>query len=82
MWIMGQKNAKRKAISQNIMKIHARHGTHSMIISKKGIIKLLDYFTHVYLWGPIDNDMHYIHDLKEYSAQYVIDEPLVSILVH
>ena len=40
-----------------------------MLISRKGIKKILDYFTHVYLWAPIDVDMHYIPGIRQYSTR-------------
>ncbi len=59
---------KRTQLSKNIMKIGQRYGTHSFLISRKGMKKMLDHFTHVYLWSAIDIDMHYIPNIREYST--------------
>lgn len=55
-------------VERDIMKIGQRFGTYSMFISGKGLKKILDYFTHIYLWTSIDVDMHYVPDIREYSA--------------
>ena len=60
---------ERTPISDDIEQIRRRFGTYSMIISKKGIQKILDYFTHVYLWETIDGDLHFIPGIKEYAAR-------------
>ncbi len=56
-------------VSGALMKIHGRHTTHSMLFSKKGVEKALDYFTHVYLWSPLDIDIHYVPGIREYCTQ-------------
>lgn len=56
----------RTKISRDLERIHNRYATTSMLISKRGIKKLFEYFTHVYIWQPIDIDMHYISELREY----------------
>lgn len=61
--------AKRKIINKELMTTGLRFGTHSFIVSKKGIEKILFYFTHVYLWCPIDCDLHYIPGIREYSCR-------------
>jgi len=55
-------------ISENLIRIHGRHRLHSVIFSKKGLQKVLNYFTHVYLWSPLDVDIHYVPGLREYSS--------------
>ena len=60
---------KRTNISDDIVQIGQRFGTYSMVISKKGIKKILDYFTHVYLWETLDGDIHFIPGIKEYSTR-------------
>lgn len=54
-------------LSKNIMQTRYRWGTHSMVISRNGMKKILDYFTHVYLWAPVDVDLHLISGIREYS---------------
>ena len=58
----------RKKVSNDIMKIGQRFGMYSAILSKKGIKKIYDYFTHVYVWSPLDVDVHYISDIREYAT--------------
>jgi len=65
-------------VSEDMMRIRARHGTYSMIISKKGIKKILEYYSHVYFYGAYDIDIHYIPDLKEYCPT----EDIVSNLIY
>lgn len=60
---------QRSDVSARLMRIHSRYGTHSMILSQRGIEKMLHYFSHVYVWAPIDIDMHYIPGLKEYASK-------------
>lgn len=59
---------KRQPITDNIMSVRGRYGTHSLLISSRGIKKMLDYFTHVYLWTSIDVDIHYIPGIRQYST--------------
>lgn len=57
---------KRKAVSKEILRVGMRFGTHSYFLSQRGIKKLINYFKHVYLWAPIDVDMHYVPGIREY----------------
>ncbi len=59
---------ERVPINNEIMKIGQRFGMYSVIISRKGIKKILDYFTHVYVWTHIDIDIHYVPNIREYST--------------
>ena len=59
---------ERTIITNDIMKLGQRFGQHSYFISKKGIQKILNYFTHVYLWCNIDIDIHRIPTIRQYSA--------------
>ena len=60
---------KKFRVSADIMLIRQRTGMHSTILSKNGIKKIRDYFVHVYLWSPLDVDIHYIPEICEYSAR-------------
>jgi len=62
----------RNQVADDILRIRQRYGTYSMIISRKGIKKMLDYFTHVYLWGAIDNDMHFVPKIREYCPTWEV----------
>ncbi|HEX2579482.1 MAG TPA: glycosyltransferase family 25 protein, partial [Rhabdochlamydiaceae bacterium] len=59
---------KREIVGDGIMRIGQRFCTHSLIISRKGIEKIFNYFTHVYLYSQIDIDMHYIPGIRQYSV--------------
>ncbi len=56
-------------VGENIYKMHGRFRTHSMIFSRKGLRKALHYFSHVYVWSPIDVDIHYVPGIREYSVK-------------
>lgn len=65
----------RTPINAEISRCGIRFGAHSMILSRNGIEKILNYFTHVYLWTRIDADIHYIPDLREYcSESYIVTQ--------
>jgi GR25 family glycosyltransferase involved in LPS biosynthesis len=55
-------------IDKDLLKIRQRFGMYSFLLSKKGIQKILDYFTHVYLWTAFDIDVHYVPNIREYSS--------------
>lgn len=61
--------AERIPVSDDIMQIRSRFGTYSMIISKKGAVKIFEYFTARPLWTAIDIDIHYIPEIREYSLR-------------
>jgi GR25 family glycosyltransferase involved in LPS biosynthesis len=69
----------RTVIDKDIMKIGQRFGLHSVLISRKGIKKIIDYFTHVYLWTAVDIDIHYIPTIRQYSATRDIVANCISI---
>lgn len=69
---------ERLNITKDIMRIGCRFGTHSMIISKKGIEKIYKYFTTRPLWTAIDIDIHYIPEIREYSSRRDIVSNLLS----
>ncbi len=59
---------QKEVLDNDLTRIRQRFGMYSVIISRNGIKKILDYFTHMYLWSPIDIDIHYIPNIREYSA--------------
>ena len=66
--------------SSDLVRMHGRFQTHSMIFSRNGIKKALDYFTHVYILSAIDIDIHYVPGFREYSTlkdivTYIKDVP-------
>lgn len=60
---------ERIGINDSIMQIRSRFGTHSMLISKKGIKKIYDFFVARPFWTAIDIEMHYIPSIREYSSR-------------
>lgn len=62
-------SAMKVSVSANLFKIRRRWGTYSMIISKKGIAKLYNYYKHLFYFSPIDNDIHHIDGIKQYSIK-------------
>lgn len=59
---------ERVKINDTLMQIRSRFGTYSMLISKKGVAKILHYFASHPFWTAIDIEMHYIPGLREYAA--------------
>ncbi len=55
-------------VSDTLVRTHGRFGTHSMILSRKGLEKIMAYFCNRYFWAAIDVDLHYM-GLKEYSIK-------------
>ena len=60
---------KKFRVNDDIMKIRSRPGFNSLLLSRKGIEKVLNYFTHVYVWSPFDVNLHTVPDLLEYSVR-------------
>lgn len=58
----------RKDLGNGITQIRGRYGTTSMLISRKGLKKIIDYLSHVYLWTAIDCDLHFIPGIREYAV--------------
>lgn len=61
---------KAKLVARDLRRIRQRHGTYSMLVSRKGIDKILYYYSHCYLWSAYDIDFHCIRRLREYSPTY------------
>lgn len=57
-------------LDKNLMKAGNRYGTYSLLISKSGIEKLLNYFICNLLRAPIDIEIHWIPNLRKYSIRY------------
>jgi len=51
------------------VKIHYRWGTHSLLFSRKGMKKIIDYFNQYRYYVSIDIDFHFIPDMREYALQ-------------
>lgn len=65
----------RENVSQNIQLIRSRYGMTSMIVSDRGMKKVLEHFTNYddILW-PIDIEIHFIDGLRQYG----IIDPVVT----
>jgi GR25 family glycosyltransferase involved in LPS biosynthesis len=59
---------KRQPVTNDLMRLGQRYGMYSFLISRKGMKKIYQYFTHVYLWSAVDIDIHYIPTIREYST--------------
>jgi GR25 family glycosyltransferase involved in LPS biosynthesis len=59
---------EKNIVGKNLMSIRQRFGMYSFFLSRTGMRKILDYFTHVYLWSAVDIDIHYVPGLREYST--------------
>ncbi len=66
---------KREIVNKDLIKINQRFGAYSLILSKRGIEKVLRHFIDNYLWTSYDIDIHYTHEIR----QYCIRRDLVSI---
>lgn len=60
--------AARIPIGDDMMRIHGRYGNYSMILSQKGLKKITDYLSHIYVWTAIDCDIHFVPGIREYSS--------------
>jgi GR25 family glycosyltransferase involved in LPS biosynthesis len=71
----------REKKNSDIARIYRRFGTHSMLISRRGLEKILDYFSQYFLYAPIDWDLHYIPSFREYAAQKnIVTNTLTNII--
>lgn len=59
-------------ISRDFRKVSARFGTHSMIIRRSGIEKLLNFALEHQIFLPYDMDNYLIPDISRYSFSYDI----------
>lgn len=58
---------KKKRVGSDFFQIRQRFGTWSMMISREGMRKILDYYNHVFLWAPYDVDLFYTPGLNCYT---------------
>lgn len=59
----------REILNKDLVKVNQRFGAYSLIFSKRGIEKVLRYFTSNYLWTAYDIDIHYIPGIREYCIR-------------
>ena len=60
---------RRKIVSDDLIRIWGRWGLYSVIISKAGLQKMLEYFTRMPLWAPIDHMIHHVKDIRQYAIR-------------
>lgn len=60
--------SKKKKINKYFRELLARYGTYSMIISRSGIKKMLDFFVDHKIYLPIDMDNSYVPTIKRYGV--------------
>lgn len=59
----------RENLSKNIQLIRQRFGTTSMVISKRGMHKIINHYQNYEdILSAIDIELHYIKDIKQYGA--------------
>lgn len=56
-------------LNEHLMRARNRYGSHSILISKNGVEKLLKYFVSNLLMAPIDIEIHWIPDIRKYSVR-------------
>lgn len=60
---------KKKRVGTDFFRVRQRFGTWSMIISREGMRKILEYYNHVFLWSPYDIDLFYTPGLNCYTPR-------------
>lgn len=65
-------------ITERLLRVGRRYGTHSIILSKKGIEKVFTYFTEKKISTPIDIDIHSIPNIRKYSPAWHITSVVES----
>jgi GR25 family glycosyltransferase involved in LPS biosynthesis len=68
---------KRSIISEDFIKIGSRTRTHSMILKRSGIKKILDHIKYHGLFFPYDHEIGFVEGIQLYMLRY----PLVSWMV-
>jgi GR25 family glycosyltransferase involved in LPS biosynthesis len=69
-----QHKMKRTPLSDALETVSARYGTYSMVLNRSALQKLLTFFRHYGLFGPIDGDLHLVPGLRE----FVCRDPVVT----
>lgn len=57
----------RENLSENIQLIRSRYDTTSMIMSERGMKKILDYFTTHDITWPYDIELHFVTGIRQYG---------------
>jgi len=75
-----EKYITNKVVDQNFKKVSARFGTHSMIIRRSGIKKLLEFSINNKIFLPYDLENYLIEDLKRYSFTFDVVTNMLNSL--
>ncbi len=70
--------AQRKAVSQDFQKIGSRWGSHSMILRRSGIQKILDFIKVYRIFFPYDMDYIFPSDMFSDIQLYTVFDDVVS----
>ena len=73
-----QRKMSRTALSATLETVSARYGTYSMVLNRSALHKLLTFFRHHGLFGPIDGDLHLVPGLREYACRDYVVTNLVT----
>lgn len=57
----------RRKVCNQFWKINRRWGTHSLVVSKRGVEKIIKYYLAHSIWTAIDIDMHFIPNMHQYT---------------
>lgn len=63
-WFLNRNN-----INDTFQEIRLRSGFHSVVISRKGMKLILDYFKNTQLLEPFDIEIHFIPELRKYGLR-------------
>lgn len=63
---------KRSKISEDFIKIGSRSRTHSMLIRRSGMKKILDHFNQHHLYLPYDHEIALVRDIQLYMLTYPV----------
>ncbi len=63
---------ERTILNEYITKIRTRTCTHSMIIRRSGMKKILDYFANYHFYLPIDLEIGFVPDIQLFMTSYPI----------
>lgn len=66
------KKRQKSHVSNKLSLINQRFGNYSYIVSKKGMKKILRYYSQYYLYAAYDIDIHYIPEIREYCTNQEI----------
>ncbi len=68
---------KRRKINETFSEIYSRYGAYSMIISDRGVKKILDYFLFEKFFRPYDDELFLVPGIRQYitNKEYITVNP-------